>query len=214
MRAPHAIAATLTAAAALGAAAPAQAHGVRAKGDESVLDFLGLGFTHMLTGWDHLLFIAAVVLLAWHPRRAAGLLSLFALGHSATLIAATLAGWRLSPALVDLIIAVSVGFVGVVGVKGRPRSFRWFGAAVLAFGLVHGLGLATRFQALSIPPGGLLSRLLAFNLGVELGQILCLYLLYLFGEVLVSTRRWPSIEPKLFTALYLVSFVLMLAAGR
>jgi hypothetical protein len=76
---------------------------------------------------------------------------------------------------------------------------------------VHGLGLATRFQALAIPAGGLVTRLLAFNLGVELGQVLCLYLLYLFGEVLVSMRRWPSIEPKLFTGLYLLSFVLMLA---
>jgi hypothetical protein len=65
------------------------------------------------------------------------------------------------------VIADSVAFVGIVGLLGRPARFRWFSAAMLTFGLVHGLGLATRFQALLIPPGGTLSRLLAFNLGIE-----------------------------------------------
>jgi hydrogenase/urease accessory protein HupE len=101
----------------------AQAHDVEAIGQESVLDFVGLGLTHMLSGWDHLLFIADVVILAWHPRRAASLLSLFALGHSTTLITATVAGWQFDPALVDIIIADSVALVGVVGVVGRPRRY-------------------------------------------------------------------------------------------
>ena len=169
----------------LGNARPAQAHGVEATGQESVAGFVGLGFTHMLTGGDHVLFIAGVVLLAWQPRRAARLLSLFALGHSATLVTATLAGWRLNPGLVDIVIADSVAFVGGIGLFGRPRHYRWFGTAVLGFGLVHGLGLATRFQALKVPYGEVTSRLVAFNLGVELGQVLCLYLLCLIGEALV-----------------------------
>jgi hypothetical protein len=100
-------------------------------------------------------------------------LSLFPLGP--TLIIATTAAWRLDAALVDIVIADSVAFVGIIGLLGRPARFRWFGAAVLTFGLVH--GLATRCQALPIPPGGTLTRLLAVNLGVELGQVLALYLL-------------------------------------
>jgi hydrogenase/urease accessory protein HupE len=178
-------------------AGPAQAHGVEATGQESVLDFVGLGLTHMLSGWDHLLFIAGVVILAWQPGRAARLLSLFALGHSITLITATVAGWKLNAAWVDIIIADSVAFVGIVGLLGRPRRYRWFGLAVLGFGLVHGLGLATRFQALAVPPEGTLSRLLAFNIGVELGQLLALYLLYLLARQ-PSRPRWPRSETAVF----------------
>jgi hydrogenase/urease accessory protein HupE len=116
------------------AGGPALAHGVAATGQESIAGFVELGITHMLTGWDHVLFVVGVVLLAWQPRRAAGLLSLFALGHSTTLITATLAGWHLDPAGVDIVIAGSVAFVGTVGLFGRPHRYRWFGLAVLGFG--------------------------------------------------------------------------------
>ena len=199
--------AAATAAAVLCPATAARAHGVDATGQESLPGFVELGLTHMLTGWDHLLFIAGVVILAWRPRRAASLLSLFAVGHSTTLITATLAGWRLDPTMVDIVIADSVAFVGVVGLFGRPTRYRWFGAAVLILGLVHGLGLATRFQALTIPPGGTLIRLLAFNLGVELGQLVSLYLLYLVGEVVVKVAAWPRIERILFGGLTVVGLV-------
>ncbi|GAA0522336.1 hypothetical protein Ade02nite_81640 [Paractinoplanes deccanensis] len=184
------------------------AHGVRPPPDDGIFDFGWLGFTHMLTGWDHLLFIAGVVLLAWHPKRALGLLSLFALGHSITLITATLAGWRLDPALVDVVIAVSVGVVGTIGLIGRPRRFWWFGLLVLAFGLVHGLGLATRFQALTLPPGAELSRLLAFNAGVEIGQAVAVYLIYLLGEALTYRPKWPRIERASFGGLTVVGLAL------
>jgi hydrogenase/urease accessory protein HupE len=184
------------------------AHGVAATGAESILDFGGLGFTHMLGGWDHLLFIVGVVLLAWRPRRALGLVSLFALGHSITLITATLAGWRFEPEFVDVVIAVSVGVVGTIGVVGRPRRFRWFGLLVLGFGLVHGLGLATRFQELTVPEGGLVSRLLAFNVGVEVGQFTAVYLIYLFGELVVRRPQWPRIEWAGFAGLAAVGLVL------
>jgi hydrogenase/urease accessory protein HupE len=177
------------------------AHGVVATGQESLVGFVGLGFTHMLTGWDHLLFIAGVTLLAGAPRRAVNLLSLFALGHSITLIAASLAGWRLDAGLVDIVIADSVAFVGVVGLFGRPRRYRWFGAAVLAFGLLHGLGLATRFAALDVPPEGIPGRLVAFNVGVELAQFLSLYLLYLLGETVAGVATRPRVQRGIFGAL-------------
>jgi hydrogenase/urease accessory protein HupE len=190
------------------------AHGV-AGGAESIVDFVGLGFTHMLTGWDHLLFITGVVMLAWQPRRAVGLLSLFALGHSITLIAATVAGWRIDAQFVDGVIAVSVGLVGTVGVIGRPRRFHWFGLMVFGFGLVHGLGLATRFQDLAVPEDGLVSRLLAFNVGIEFGQFLVVYLLYLFGEMLARRAQWARIEQAgyaLLVAVGLVSSIVLTVA--
>ena len=150
----------------------ASAHGIGGDAaDRSVLGFVPLGVEHMLLGWDHLLFIAGVVLIAREVRLAAKLISVFVVGHSTTLIAATLAGWQVNAGLVDAIIALSVAFVGCVGLFNRPESFTWFGGVVLAFGLIHGLGLATRFQALGLPEEGQLWKVIAFNVGIEIGQL-------------------------------------------
>ncbi len=142
--------------------------------DESVPSFGILGMEHMMLGWDHLLFIAGVVLLAGTIGRAAKLISLFVAGHSLTLIVATLVGWRLDATLVDVTIALSIVFVGVVGLRLRPERWTAIGASIFAFGLVHGLGLSTRLQALGLPEEGLLARVIAFNVGVELGQLLAI----------------------------------------
>src|SRR5215213_5482832 len=107
-----------------------------------LLDYLQLGFGHMVGGWDHLLFIGGVVLLAGSLRTAAKLISLFVAGHSLTLLVATLAGWQLNAAAVDVVIALSLVFVGIWGVRGLPRS-SLFAAGVFGVGLVHGLGLST-----------------------------------------------------------------------
>ncbi|OJF11175.1 HupE/UreJ family protein [Couchioplanes caeruleus] len=165
----------------LGAPAPASAHGIGA-GAESVTDFLTLGFTHMIAGWDHLLFIAGVLIVTGTGRRAATMISLFALGHSVTLIAATLAGWRVNATFVDMVIALSLVAVAVIGLMGRPQRWRWFAAMVLGFGLIHGLGLSTRLQALGLPPDGQLARVVAFNVGVELGQLLAIGVFVLIGR--------------------------------
>jgi hydrogenase/urease accessory protein HupE len=183
------------------------AHGV-APGAESIPDFAWLGFTHMVTGWDHLLFIAGVVLLAWRPRRALSMVSLFALGHSVTLLAATLAGWRFDPEFVDVVIAVSVGVVGTIGIVGRPRRYHWFGVLVGVFGLVQGLGLATRFQALAVPESDLAGSLIAFNVGVEFGQLAAVYVIYLVGEVIAERQQWPRIEQAGFAGLAAVGLLL------
>ena len=171
-RCTRAAAAVITAAALiLATPGAAAAHGVGG-GAESILDFIWLGVNHMVVGWDHLAFIVGVVLLAGAIRRAATFVSLFALGHSTTLIAATLAAWRVNPTAVDIVIASSVVFVGVVAVFGRPTTparWRLFGAAVFGFGLVHGLGLSTRLQDIHVDA---LSRIIAFNIGIELGQLL------------------------------------------
>lgn len=149
-----------------------QAHGINNPMlDKSPLEFVPIGFEHMLLGWDHMLFVVAVVLLAGKPKRASTFLLLFAAGHSLTLIAASVAGWRVSPGAVDAVIALSVAYVGVFGWRGPPQPWRLFGAGVFGFGLIHGLGLATRFQDLGLPRDGRVPRLLAFNVGVELGQL-------------------------------------------
>lgn len=159
----------------LAAASPASGHGITGDaGTASPLGFVVLGIEHMLLGWDHLLFIAAVLLLAAAWRRAAKLITVFVLGHSLTLITATLAGWRVNATLVDLVIVLSVAVVAGWGLVGAPRRWDVFGMVVYAFGLVHGLGLATRFQALGVPDDGLLVRVVAFNLGIEVGQLIAI----------------------------------------
>lgn len=156
--------------------APAVAHGLHAgSGDQSVPGYLWLGITHMIGGWDHLLFIAGLVVLAQTAKGAAKLISLFVAGHSLTLLVATLAGWQLDAAGVDVLIAASVAFVGWRILVGRPQRWGPTLVAIFAFGLVHGLGLSTRLQELDLPAGGaLVARILAFNVGVELGQLAAL----------------------------------------
>lgn len=167
-----------------------QAHGIADLGiDKSAPEFVPIGFVHMLLGWDHMLFVVAVVLLAGRPKRASTFLLLFAAGHSLTLIAASMAGWRVSPEAVDAAIALSIAYVGVFGWRGPPYPWRVFGAGVFGFGLIHGLGLATRFQDLGLPKDGRLPRLLAFNVGIELGQLVGIGVVVLAGVLLRPVVR-------------------------
>ena len=169
----------------------AAAHGIHATSAESIPEFVWLGIRHMLGGWDHLLFIAGIVVLAREWKLAAKLISLFVAGHSTTLLVATLAGWRLDAEAVDVVIAASVAYVGWRILQGRPE--RWGPTAVaISFGLVHGLGLSTRLQDLDLPEGGaLVARILAFNLGVEIGQLIALSVLV--GAGLLAVRFVPPL---------------------
>lgn len=185
----------MTLVALVGSPGIAFAHGIGGSAaDLSVWEFVPLGVEHMLLGWDHLLFIGGVVLLAGELGRAATLITVFVMGHSATLIIATLAGWRIDATAVDVIIALSVAFVGVVGWIGRPRRWWWFGTAVLAFGLVHGLGLSTRLQALGLPEEGMLARVIAFNVGIELGQLVAIVAMVALGTLLARVITWSHAE--------------------
>jgi hypothetical protein len=170
----------------------AAAHGIGSAVGLSAWEFIPLGIEHMLLGWDHLLFIAGVVLLAGELRRAATLISVFVAGHSTTLIVGTLAGWRINAIAVDVVIALSVLFVGVVGIIGRPKNWRWFTLAILGFGLVHGLGLSTRLQDLGLPEGGLLIRVIAFNVGIEIGQLAAITVLVVLGKLFVKLVTWQG----------------------
>jgi hypothetical protein len=177
------------------AASTALAHGV-ADADKAFLAqstgqqlavFVYLGAKHMVTGYDHLLFLLGVVFFLYRLRDVVGYVTLFAIGHSTTLLLGVLGGWHVDAHLIDAVIGLSVVWKALDNL-GAFR--RWFGvqpdarAAVLVFGFFHGLGLATKMQELSLSADGLVANMLAFNVGVELGQILAL------AAILVVMGLW------------------------
>ncbi|MET0280705.1 MAG: HupE/UreJ family protein [Steroidobacteraceae bacterium] len=172
--------------------------------------FAYLGAKHMVTGYDHLAFLAGVIFLLRHLRDVAVYASLFALGHSITLLATVLLGWHADAHLVDAAIGLSVvykGFENIGGFQGTwwrldPR------VAVFGFGLVHGTGLATKLQELHLARDGLVANLLAFNFGVELGQLAALALMVLLFALWRGTRSFNRAILPANTLLMTVGFVL------
>ncbi|MBA2772169.1 MAG: HupE/UreJ family protein [Sphingomonas sp.] len=186
----------------------AAAHGV-AQGDQGFIEqtsgpqagpFLYLGAKHMVTGYDHLLFLFGVIFFLYRMKQVATYVTLFAIGHSTTLLAGVLLGTNVSSHLVDAIIGLSVVYKALDNMGAYQRWFGWqpnTKAAVLIFGFFHGFGLATKLQEFSLSPEGLLTNLIAFNVGVEIGQLLALAAIL----VLMSYWRWtPSFSRHAFTA--------------
>ena len=135
-----------------------------------------LGAKHMVTGYDHLLFLVGVIFFLYRLRDVVQYVSLFTIGHSVTLLAGVLGGIRANPYVVDAIIGFSVVYKAFENMDG----FRYLGfqpntrAAVLIFGLFHGFGLATKLQEFELPKNGLVTNMISFNVGVEIGQVLAL----------------------------------------
>lgn len=163
----------------------ASAHGV-AEGDKGyiqeisgvhLLSFVYLGAKHMVTGYDHLLFLAGVIFFLYRARDIGIYVSLFALGHSTTMLLGVYFGIGLNAFLIDAVIGLSVVYKALDNLGAFQR---WFGiqpntkVATLVFGLFHGFGLATKIQDYDVSPDGLVPNLLAFNIGVEAGQLLAL----------------------------------------
>ena len=174
---------TLLIAAACGAVI--EAHGVAGKDavflqglqGRAIVPLMYLGAKHMVTGYDHLLFLVGVIFFLYRVKDVLLYVSLFTIGHSVTLLAGVLGGIHANPYLIDAIIGFSVvykafenmdGFRRVFGVQPDTR------AAVLIFGLFHGFGLATKLQDFELAPQGLVANIVSFNVGVELGQGLAL----------------------------------------
>lgn len=154
--------------------------------------YLWLGAKHMVTGYDHLLFLLGVIFYLKNLREIVTLVSLFAIGHSITLTGGVLAGINISPYLVDAIIGFSVAYKGFDNLNGFTALFGERPSekiAVLVFGLFHGLGLATKLQDLGLHRDGLLANLLSFNLGVELGQIAALVVLVFAFKMLGELKH-------------------------
>lgn len=151
----------------------------------AVVPFMYLGAKHMLTGYDHILFLTGVVMFLYRLRDVVLYVSMFTLGHSTTLMLGVMFGTGANGHIVDAIIGLSIIYKGCenlgwfrsIGLNIDPR------LAVLVFGLCHGLGLATKLLSLRISPDGLLINLLSFNVGVEVGQIVVLFLVvWLFNR--------------------------------
>lgn len=152
-----------------------------------VLPFIYLGAKHMVTGYDHLLFLVGVIFFLFRLREVAAYVTLFAIGHSVTLLYGVLSGTHVNPYIVDAIIGLSVVYKALDNLGAFKR---WFGvqpntkAAVLIFGFFHGFGLAAKLQEFSLSQEGLVPNILAFNVGVEIGQLLAL------GAILIAMNCW------------------------
>ena len=150
---------------------------VQALDGPAVAAFGYLGAKHMVTGIDHLLFLVGVVFFLHRLRDVVLYVSLFTVGHSVTLLAGVLGEWRVDAYLVDAAIGLSVAYKAFENMDGFRRVFGFSPntrAAVLIFGLFHGLGLATKVQELHLSADGLIVNLLSFNVGVEIGQFIAL----------------------------------------
>jgi hypothetical protein len=163
-----------------------QAFLVQSTGRQLIV-FAYLGAKHMVTGYDHLLFLFGVVFFLYRMRDVGIYVTLFAVGHSVTLLAGVLGGLHVNAYLVDAIIGLSVVYKALDNLGAFKR---WFGfqpnmkAAVLIFGFFHGFGLATKLQDFTLSADGLVPNMLAFNVGVELGQLLAL------GGILIAMGFW------------------------
>jgi hypothetical protein len=184
------------------------AHGV-AEGDKgyiqeiagvNLLPFVYLGAKHMVTGYDHLLFLFGVIFFLYKLKHVAVYVSLFALGHSTTLLAGVYFGTSVSSYLIDAIIGLSIVYKSLDNLGAFQR---WFGVqpntkwATLIFGFFHGFGLATKIQEFEMSRDGLLPNLLAFNVGVEIGQLLALFAILI---VMGYWRRTNSFLRHAYTA--------------
>jgi hypothetical protein len=165
-----------------------------------LLPFVYLGAKHMVTGYDHLLFLFGVIFFLYRLKHIGIYVSLFALGHSTTMLLGVLFDTNVSGYLIDAIIGLSVVYKALDNLGAYQR---WFGfqpntkAATLVFGLFHGFGLATKIREYEMSPDGLIPNLLAFNVGVEIGQLLALAAILI---VMGYWRRTASFWRHAYTA--------------
>ena len=175
--------------------------------DAAVGPLMYLGAKHMVTGYDHLLFLVGVVFFLFRARDILLYVSLFTIGHSVTLLAGALGGVRADPHIVDAIIGLSIVYKALENMGGFTRFLGWqpdTRLAVLVFGLFHGFGLATKLQEYALSRNGLVTNILSFNIGVELGQMLAL------TAVLIALGYWRT-RAGHFRHAYLTNAALMTA---
>ena len=209
------LAAGLAACTVLGAD-PAWAHGVSNRDalfvqsidGAAIGPFLYLGAKHMVTGYDHLLFLVGVIFFLYRLRDVVQYVSLFTLGHSLTLLGGVLGDIRANAYIVDAIIGLSVVYKALDNLDVFKK---WFGfqpnpkAAVLIFGFFHGFGLATKVQDFELSPDGLIPNLVSFNVGVEIGQLMAL------SAILIVMGFWRRTAS--FSKLAVAANVVLMLAG-
>lgn len=172
-----------------------------------LIAFLYLGAKHMVTGYDHLLFLFGVIFFLYGMKHIAIYVSLFAIGHSTTMLLGVAFDFGISSYIIDAIIGFSVVYKALDNLGAFKL---WFGfqpstkAATLIFGFLHGFGLASRIIDYEISPDGLWPNLIAFNVGVEVGQLLAL------AAILVVMRFWRATHSFARQA-YAVNVLMMIA---
>src|SRR5215831_11220193 len=173
---------------------------------QAIGPFLYLGAKHMVTGYDHILFLVGVIFFLYRLKDVVAYVSLFTIGHSVTLLAGVLGGIHANPYIVDAIIGFSVvykafdnmdGFKRLLGFQPNTR------LAVLTFGLFHGFGLATKLQEFTLAKTGLVANIVSFNVGVEIGQVLAL------TGVLIVLSYWRT-RPGFLQHAFVTNTLLML----
>lgn len=153
----------------------------------NLLSFAYIGAKHMATGYDHILFLLGVIFFLYRMNQVALYVTLFAIGHSTTMLLGVYFNVGINSYLIDAIIGLSVVYKALDNLGAFQR---WFGfqpntkAATFVFGLFHGFGLSSKIIEYDISPDGLVPNLLAFNVGVEIGQLLAL------GAILIVMGYW------------------------
>jgi hypothetical protein len=198
------------------------AHGISAEAKQAMIEggylkYIWLGAEHMITGYDHLLFLFGVIFFLTTFKDIIKFISVFTLGHSITLIFATFLGITANYWLVDAVIAISVCYKGFDNNKGFENYFGMKKAPnllmmVFIFGLIHGFGLSTRLQQLPLGEKGseMLFRILSFNVGVEFGQIAALALMLLLLSGIRHSEIFKRFSKVANDGLMLAGFMLLL----
>jgi hypothetical protein len=167
--------------------------------------FVYLGAKHMVTGYDHIALLVGVIFFLYRLKDIVQYVSLFTLGHSITLLGGVLGGVHANPYMIDAIIGLSVVYKAFDNMDGFRR-FLGFEpntkVAVLIFGLFHGFGLATKLQELDLAKNGLITNIISFNVGVEIGQVLAL------TAVLIALSAWRT-QSGFFRQAFTANAVLM-----
>jgi len=198
------------------------AHGINEHARRSMVEggnlkYIWLGAEHMLTGYDHLLFLFGVIFFLTTFKDIVKFITVFTLGHSITLILATFMGITANYWLIDAVIALSVCYKGFDNNEGFQKYFGMKKAPnllgmVFVFGLIHGFGLSTRLQQLRLGEKGtdMLMRIISFNVGVELGQIAALTIMLVILSGFRKTNFFKRFSKVANDGLVLAGFMLLL----
>ena len=172
----------------------------------NIIPFMYLGAKHMVTGYDHLLFLVGVIFFLYRLKDIGIYVSLFAVGHSSTLLLGVFADIHINAFLIDAIIGLSVVYKALDNLGAFQK---WFGVkpntkiSTFIFGLFHGFGLAAKIIEFELDTNGLFTNLIAFNIGVEVGQLLAL------SAILILISYWRKL-PSFLTYAYSTNIVLMI----
>lgn len=190
------------------------AHGVSSEDQETLnngglLSYIYVGAKHMLTGYDHLLFLAGVIFYLKGFKDIVRFITVFTIGHSITLIGATYLGIKANEHLIDAVIALSVLYKGFENLGGFEKYFKVKSPNLLfmvfVFGLIHGFGLSTRLQSFDVGNSEFLAKIVCFNVGVEFGQILALI------PIVFIITQWKS--KKSYDSFYKAANFYLIIAG-